>query len=231
MPQPKCSKTSRSVICRQDGRRETLDVAVLVAGHGTDVVGRDDPATALIDPPQAEDHAESGQLIVVEPDRGPARARRSLVEGAGVDGRAPGRIRSTRHARRSGPPRPRCMTAVWSESRGRAGPYCRGGRGRRRRDGRGRTSGAAGAAELGAWGCQAKVSGGAGQRDARTSGREELEQRGVERGFCPRPALRRDHDRDPPLDQHPEMRGQLIERAGPDQLHDGARFGRRGLEL
>src|SRR5919109_1117747 len=49
----------------EDGRAEPLDVAVLVASGGSDVVGGDDSSEAVADGPEDQDDAEPGQLIVV----------------------------------------------------------------------------------------------------------------------------------------------------------------------
>ncbi len=54
--------------------------------------------------------------------------------------------------------------------------------------------------------------------------RQEVEERAEERGLADLPGLGGDDDRDAALDKDPQRRRQLrIERAGTQQLHDGAR--------
>ena len=70
---------------REDGRAETLDVAVHVAGDRPDVVGGHDAAPAAGDGPQDEHDAETRQLVVGEPDRWAAERLEDVVERIGVD--------------------------------------------------------------------------------------------------------------------------------------------------
>ena len=81
-----------------------------------------------------------------------------------------------------------------------------------------------------ACGSQSKVSAAPGQLDDRGSPGGRKSSRASRSVVLPRcPACGRDDERDAPLDEHPERRRQLrIQRAGPDQLDDGARLRRDG---
>ena len=78
---------ARRVPRREHGRAQALDVPVLVAGGRADVVGGDDPTTAIADAPQDQHDAEARQLVVVRADRRTAQLVEDLVERVGVDRR------------------------------------------------------------------------------------------------------------------------------------------------
>ena len=216
---------------------EALDMAVHVAGGRADVVGRDDPATVLIDPAQDDDDAETGQLVVVEPDRGSAQGVEDLVEGVGMDGRrqaVPDRRGADGEPGLGAPGiRGQVVRQLGDEQdgrrrAGRVDPAIRRSPGvvRRRASADRRASRAPAAC-----GSQSKVSAAPASSIARTPGARNVEEGVEERGLARPLPLGGDDDRDPSLDQHPQRRGQLrVERAGPDQLHDGARLGRQRAE-
>ncbi len=85
---------------RQDGRAETLDVAVFVAGDGANVMGGDDPGRGqALDIAQDEHDPKARGLIVGQADRWALEGRQDVLEPladdrggqAVADGRGPDR--------------------------------------------------------------------------------------------------------------------------------------------
>ena len=72
---------------REDGGPQPLEMAVLVADHRSDVMGRDDAATSVVEAAGDQDDAEVRQLVVGQPDRWPPELVEDLVERVGMDRR------------------------------------------------------------------------------------------------------------------------------------------------
>ena len=71
----------------EDRRAQALDVAVLVAGGRSDVVGGDDPTAAVVEAAQDEDDAEPRQLVVGQAHRGTTERVEDVLERVGLDRR------------------------------------------------------------------------------------------------------------------------------------------------
>ena len=110
------------VACRDDGRLEPLDVAVLVAADGTRVVGGDDAAADVPVRPALgtddEDQPEIRQLVVGQPDRRGAERFVNVLEPVGMD-RRPDPVADRRGSRpASGGPAPGVEREVAGQLRG-----------------------------------------------------------------------------------------------------------------
>ena len=124
-------RVGRRVPGGEHGRSEALHVPVPVTGGGADVVGGDDPATVLIDPAQDDDHAEPGQLVVVEhrPGPGAATSKTSSSASAWMVAARPYPIDAARMASRASAPQ--VYDGRWSESSGMSRTVSSGRTGRR----------------------------------------------------------------------------------------------------
>ena len=205
-------------------------MAVLVAGHRPDVVGRDHAPASVVEPAQDEDDAEMRQLVVGQPDRRPAERVEDLIERVGMD------RRGQAVADRRGPDRDPGRRAPgvggrWSDSSWASRTVVVRADRRRRRLRAGRAT--PGQPSSDACGSQSKVSSSpassttpdwsaAGSRAARSSS--------VDLPTCC--ASRRDDDRDPRLDEQPERSRRARHRARPTRSarrSSAARAGRDGM--
>ena len=230
-------RVGRRVPRGEHGGSEALDVAVHVAGGRPDVVGRDDPATVLATRRRTSDDAEPRQLVVVEPDRRPAQGVEDLVEGVGVDRRrqaVPDRGGADGEPGLGAPGVRRQVVRQLGDEQdgrrraGRVGPATRRSPRvvRRRASADRRASRARRPAAASRRSRPRRRARSPGRRAPGTSRRAS---RSVDLP-APCPSAATTIGTRPSISS-PQRRGQLrVERAGPDQLHDGARLGRQRAE-
>ena len=86
IPHPKSSKrSSRGIPGRQDGRSETLGMAVGVADRRAEVVRGDDPLALAVDAAHDHDAAQERQFVLGQAHRGrPSASRTSSSESPGI---------------------------------------------------------------------------------------------------------------------------------------------------
>src|SRR5215210_1853640 len=225
------------VPCRENRGTQALDVPVLIARDGSDVVRGGNPAHGPRirvagrgrEGTNDDDDADSRQLVVRQRDRRPMQCVEDLFERVGVD--------RCREAVPDGDGADRDARGVAPRVRRKVIRKLRRDEDARRRVGGGltwrvpRDNGLAPPPELARMRKPVERFGDAGKLDAARRRRQEVEQRVEERRLAGPAALGGDDKRHAGFEEEPEEATQLgVERAGPDQLDDRARFRRDRVE-
>ena len=189
-------------------------MAVDVARDGPDEMGSHDPSPAVVDLPEHEHDPEVRQLVVGQPDRPAAQCRRRRRRASRRGSSPRARSRSTSPGPRLARRDPRCRWAGGRTARRRAGPSSRDGpvAAPEPRDRH------AGPAELGRLWEPVERLGLAGELDEPDRRRQEREQRPQEGRLADALRLRRDDERDAPLEQQPDGRPPARCRACPSRM-------------